>query len=85
MADLSISCFSTLCTHDNCFGDDVLIPTGYVFMDGKKYNPVIQCGCHGSQFDVFQNGKAVVGPAEKSLKRFPTEFNPETNILTIKF
>ena len=80
-----IACFSSLCTHDNCFGNDVSCPSGYYETPGLKDARLIQCGCHGSKYDPFQNGKAVVGPAEKPLKQFPTEFNKETGILTIKF
>ena len=65
--------------------DDNTIPKGYYESDSLKGYRLITCGCHGSQFDPFQNGKAVTGPAEKSLKRYPTEFDKETRLLTIKF
>lgn len=85
MDEKTFDCYSTLCPHDNCFGNDVAIPKGYY--DDPKYqdNRLIICACHGSRFDPWQDGKAVTGPAEKPLKKFPTSFDKETNILTIKF
>ncbi|MDD3125483.1 MAG: Rieske (2Fe-2S) protein [Candidatus Kapabacteria bacterium] len=83
--DNTIACYSSLCSHANCFGDELSIPKGYYESDSLKGYRLITCGCHGSQFDPFQNGKAVTGPAEKSLKRYPTEFDKETRLLTIKF
>ena len=82
----TIDCYSTLCPHDNCFGNDVTAPKGYYDSPASfKDFRLIYCSCHGSRFDPFQNGKAVTGPAEKPLKKFPTSFDKETNILTIKF
>ncbi len=78
VSETEIACFSSLCTHDNCYGDDLSVP---ISMD----RPLISCGCHGSTFDPHENGKAVVGPAEKPLKQFKTSFVKETNILTIEF
>lgn len=79
-------CFSSLCTHDNCFGDDVTVPKGY--FENKpsffKYR-LIKCNCHGSLFDPWEGGKPVEGPAEKPLKQFPTEFDKNTRILKIFF
>ena len=82
----TIDCYSTLCPHDNCFGNDVAAPKGY-YETPPSYKDfrLITCACHGSRFDPFQEGKAVTGPAEKPLKKFPTSFDKETNILTIKF
>lgn len=86
MDENTIDCYSTLCPHDNCFGNDVSAPTGYFDSpEGYKAFRLIKCACHGSRFDPFQDGKAVTGPAEKPLKKFPTSFDKETNILTIKF
>jgi Rieske Fe-S protein len=75
-----VACYSSLCTHDNCFGKDVSGPLGNY--PGFKE---IACQCHGSRFDPFQNGKAVKGPAEKPLKKFKTTLNKETQVLTIEF
>ncbi len=80
-----IMCFSTLCTHDNCFGDDISVPRGYFDRPGMEGYRLIQCNCHGSHFDPWQNGKAVEGPAEKPLKQFRTEYDNSTRILKIFF
>jgi len=70
LSEDEMACFSSLCTHDNCFGDDITPSLGYFETPEqfKEYRYII-CGCHGSRFDPFQNGKAVTGPAEKPLKR----------------
>lgn len=73
-------CFSSMCTHAHCSGEKMSMPMGNY--DGFR---VISCECHGSQFDPFQNGKPIDGPAEKPLKQFDTEFDKETNILSIYF
>jgi Rieske Fe-S protein len=77
ISETEIACFSTLCTHDNCYGDEVAIPS--------SANPYIKCGCHNSMFDPYKNGKVIQGPAEKPLKQFKSSFNKDTNILTIDF
>ena len=72
-----IFCFSSLCTHDNCYGNNMNPPDFDV--------TYIRCGCHNSKFDPNQNGKVIQGPAEKPLKQFKTEFDKTTNIVTIYF
>lgn len=81
----NIYCFSSLCTHDNCFGDDVSVPKGYYDTPSLSSYRLINCACHGSQYDPFQGGKVVTGPAEKALKQFPTKYDKVTHLLTISF
>ncbi len=85
MSDEKIICFSSLCTHDNCFGDEVTAPTGYFDRPDLADYRLIVCSCHGSQFDPWQEGKAILGPAEKPLKQFKTEYDNTTKILKIFF
>jgi len=74
--------YSAMCTHEHCIMRDYIkeLPTGKypIFQD-------IKCNCHGSSFDPYIDGKVINGPAEKALKKFPTSFNPETNIISIEF
>lgn len=86
MAKDEIACFSSLCTHDNCFGDEVTPPKGY-FPNRPALSDyrLIICSCHGSQFDPWNEGKPAKGPAEKALKRYKTEYNIDTKILEIYF
>lgn len=81
----TILCFSSLCTHDNCFGDEITAPSGYFDNPELAGYRLITCNCHGSHFDPWQDGKAIEGPAEKPLKQFKTEFDKNTNLLTIYF
>lgn len=71
-----VTCFSSLCTHDNCLGNDLWV---------QRRRSTIVCVCHGSKFDASDGGKPVKGPAERPLRQFPTEFNKETNMLKIFF
>ncbi|MFP4528184.1 MAG: ubiquinol-cytochrome c reductase iron-sulfur subunit [Candidatus Kapaibacterium sp.] len=80
ISDKEFVCFSTLCPHDNCFGDDVQSPLGN--FQNFKY---ITCTCHGSKFDPYDGGKPVVGPAEKPLASYPTEYLEHNNQLIIHF
>jgi Rieske Fe-S protein len=80
LSETEFACFSTLCTHAHCSGEDMRPPLGN--FDIFAY---MQCNCHGSQFDPYNDGKPVKGPAERPLKQFPTQFDPETNILSIEF
>lgn len=77
IADDEYVCFSTLCTHDSCFGADLWVQT--------TREGIINCACHGSKFDPRNGGKPFEGPAERPLKQYQTEFNSETGILTIHF
>lgn len=82
-------CYSSMCTHNNCFGVQALtffeIPNSNVRppigMTGD--NRHIVCTCHGSRFDAFDNAKVVQGPAERPLRQFKTEYNSETKILKL--
>lgn len=78
LAEGEFVCFSSLCTHNNCYGDAIALPR-------PPQRPEIGCTCHGSQFDPYDGGKPVKGPAERALKSFPTEFDSEKNLLTIFF
>jgi Rieske Fe-S protein len=71
-------CFSSLCTHSNCFGEAMQLPR-------PPQRTEIGCNCHGSKFDPFQNGKAVKGPAERALKSFPTEYDEENGLILVHF
>lgn len=82
-------CYSSMCTHMNCFGDE-----SFQELDRTKNNSnirppvgdsIIACQCHGSQFDASQDGKAVQGPAERALKQYACSYEINTGILTIKF
>ena len=80
LSETEFACFSTLCTHAHCSGEDMKPPLGNFGIFAY-----IQCNCHGSQFDPYNDGKPVKGPAERALKQFPTSFDPGTNILSIEF
>lgn len=66
----SVVAFSTVCTHAGC-------------RLGKTHSAVLQCGCHGSQFDAA-TGKPLKGPAFKPLQRLDCKFNTTTNQWTVK-
>jgi Rieske Fe-S protein len=70
------TCFSSLCTHDSCFGDKLFV---------QPRRAIIACSCHGSEFDAANNGKVLKGPAERPLREFPTAFDKDANILHIDF
>jgi Rieske Fe-S protein len=80
IAENQFACFSSLCTHQSCFGYDMGMPFGD--KDGLRD---IVCNCHGSRFNPFDGGKPVNGPAEKPLRHFETEYDPDTQILKINF
>jgi Rieske Fe-S protein len=70
------TCFSSLCTHDSCFGDKLFV---------QPRRAIIACSCHGSEFDAANNGEVLKGPAERPLREFPASFDKEANILHIDF
>lgn len=82
-------CYSSMCTHNNCFGKQALtffeIPDSNIRppMGSTGDNRHIVCTCHGSRFDAFNDGKVVKGPAERPLKQFRTEFDSENKILKL--
>jgi len=61
-----------ICTHQGCKGTNLAIT-------GQK----IQCGCHGSEYDL--NGKVTKGPATADLKSYATSFDAAKNEVTITF
>jgi len=82
-------CFSSMCTHMNCFGDESFQDADRTKNISNIRPPVgdniIVCQCHGSRYDASLDGKAVQGPAERSLKQYPCFYDAGTGILTIKF
>jgi Rieske Fe-S protein len=61
----TISAFSTTCTHAGC-------------RIGKTNNNVVQCGCHGSQFEA-STGIPLRGPAFKPLQKLDCQFDSKTS------
>lgn len=82
-------CYSSLCTHMSCFGNE-----NFHDPDPEKRNSSVRppigdntivCQCHGSRFDAKNDAKPIQGPAERSLKQYPCEFNKLSNSLLIHF
>ncbi len=67
----SVRAFSTTCTHAGC-------------RIGKGTETVLQCSCHGSQFEAA-TGKPLRGPAIKPLTELDCRFDEKTNQWVIKF
>ena len=59
-----------VCTHQNCTGNDI-----------QQSGTVIDCHCHGSQFDL--NGIVTRGPASRNLTTYSTTFNATPKTVTI--
>jgi len=62
--DLSVRAFLTKCTHAGC-------------RIGASTGNVLQCNCHGSQFEA-KTGKALKGPALKPLQEIECRFDQGT-------
>jgi Rieske Fe-S protein len=80
--------YSTMCTHAHCLmkNPDTELPSGdYRGQTGLEDYTYFNCHCHGSQFNPFEDGRRIAGPAEKPLKKFPCSYDPQTEILTINF
>jgi Rieske Fe-S protein len=72
---IAYACYSSMCTHMNCFGKDVKGPlskpsTTPGFEDFSR----VICSCHGSKYDPFNNGAVINGPAEKPLLSYPISY-----------
>lgn len=67
----SVRAFSTTCTHAGC-------------RLGKNTGDVIQCSCHGSEFDA-KTGKPLKGPAFKSLEEFRCQFDARNGVWIVRF
>ncbi len=78
-------CFSGLCTHDHCYGKDKVRPPYKIETANNQRICRVVCNCHGSEFNLLDNGRAIKGPAEKPLKQFQCSFDPEKNTLTIYY
>ena len=66
----SVRAFSTTCTHAGC-------------RIGKGSETVLQCNCHGSQFEAA-TGKPLRGPAIKPLQELDCRFDAKTEEWVIK-
>lgn len=59
-----------VCTHQSCTGSNI-----------QQSGTVINCACHGSQFDL--NGNVTHGPASSNLTTYSTTFNATAKTVTI--
>ncbi len=93
IAENTYRCYSSMCTHNNCFGKESFHDSSFKNkgnvrppMSGKTLETrSIVCTCHGSRYDPFNEGRPYQGPAERPLTQYPCEFNSQTGILKIKF
>ena len=53
---------SNVCTHEQCILDE----------NHVMHNDIVECTCHGSQFDI-KSGDVVLPPAVEKLKTYRTE------------
>lgn len=66
----SVHAFSTKCTHAGC-------------LIGKANGGILQCACHGSQFDAA-TGNPLKGPAIKPLQELECQFDSYSNQWIVK-
>ena len=66
----AIHAFSTKCTHAGC-------------LIGKSNAGILQCSCHGSQFDAA-TGKPLRGPALMPLQQLDCQFDPKSGQWIVK-
>ncbi len=94
VAENTYRCFSSMCTHNNCYGKECFHSRNPDEREKSNVRPPIGtslearsivCKCHGSRYDAFDEGRPYQGPAERPLAQYPCEFNPQTGILRIKF
>lgn len=86
--DGQFAVYSTMCTHAHCLMKNPLteLPSGdYRGKPGLETYTYFNCHCHGSQFNPFENGRVITGPAENPLKKFACSFDSATEVLTITF
>ena len=62
--------FSTTCTHAGC-------------RLGKTHSALLQCGCHGSQFDAA-TGRPLKGPAINPLRKLDCQYDATSNQWVVK-
>ena len=84
LSDTEYVCYSSLCTHNNCFASEDLNATKVHPPVSKVLNEIV-CDCHGSRFDAYNHARVTQGPAEKPLKEFKCDFDKDTKMLTIYF
>jgi Rieske Fe-S protein len=66
-----VRAFSTTCTHAGC-------------RIGKNSGAVLQCSCHGSQFEA-ETGKPLRGPAIKPLTELDCRYDEKNGQWVVKF
>lgn len=67
----SLRAFSTTCTHAGC-------------RIGKNNGNLLQCSCHGSQFEA-ETGKPLKGPAIKPLQELDCRFDNKSGQWIVRF
>jgi Rieske Fe-S protein len=67
----ALRAFSTTCTHAGC-------------RIGKNNGSLLQCSCHGSQFEA-ETGRPLKGPAIKPLQELKCQFDEKTRQWLVKF
>ena len=64
---------SNVCTHEGCFIDE----------NHQMHNDVVECTCHGSQFDV-KTGEVLQMPAVEALKTYKASLEGEDIFIEVE-
>ncbi len=83
LPDSRLTVVSRLCPHQKCFTDLIKDPA-QVFRETtfEPAGPVLVCPCHGSVFDLQEDGKVLFGPAARAPDRFQFQIGGDKVAIT---
>jgi thiosulfate dehydrogenase [quinone] large subunit len=72
LSDGTFVAYDLVCTHEGC-----------TVSNYDSQAQLLQCPCHGAQFDAAHEARVVSGPAPSPLTRVPLRIDPNTGAITI--
>jgi thiosulfate dehydrogenase [quinone] large subunit len=72
LSDGTFVAYDLVCTHEGC-----------TVSNYDSRTQLLQCPCHGAEFDVAHDARVVSGPAPRPLTKLPLRIDPKTGAITI--
>jgi thiosulfate dehydrogenase (quinone) large subunit len=72
LSDGTFVAYDLVCTHEGC-----------AVSNYDSRSQLLQCPCHGAQFDAADDARVVSGPAPRPLTKLPLSIDPNSGAITI--
>ena len=72
LSDGTFVAYDLICTHQGCAVNNY-----------DSHTQLLQCPCHGAQFDAAHDARVVSGPAPRPLTKLPLSIDPKSGAITL--